>query len=130
MGHEAGRRIVRDGATVRRPMGPWSPAVHRLLGHLETVGFPTPRLLGIEGDVEVLSWIEGVSGADGWSMVVPLEGLRRWARFLSGYHAAVAEYRPGEDSEWSSGVSGCGPDQIVCHGDFGPWNGVWHEDQI
>src|SRR4051794_15572276 len=29
---------VRVGGTVRRPTGPWTPAVHRLLGHLASAG--------------------------------------------------------------------------------------------
>jgi hypothetical protein len=32
-----------------RPMGPWSPAVHEYLRHLETAGFEgSPRVLDIE----------------------------------------------------------------------------------
>jgi len=27
---------------------------------------------------------------------------------------------------WSSGPGTCAPGEIICHGDFGPWNGVWH----
>ncbi|WP_218827191.1 hypothetical protein [Actinoplanes regularis] len=34
------RRVVRIGDTVRRPMHPWSPTIHELLRHLESVGSP------------------------------------------------------------------------------------------
>jgi hypothetical protein len=34
------RRVVRVGETVRRPPHPWSPTIHALLRHLESVGFP------------------------------------------------------------------------------------------
>jgi hypothetical protein len=54
-------RIQRVGATVRRPLAPWSPAVHGLLRHLEAAAFPAPRVVRTEGDSEVLSWIEGES---------------------------------------------------------------------
>ena len=38
--------VVRIGDTVRRPAGPWTPAVHALLGHLHATGFPgAPRPL-------------------------------------------------------------------------------------
>jgi hypothetical protein len=41
--------VVRLGDTVRRPMGPQSPFVHRLLRHLEAVSFDgAPRLLGVD----------------------------------------------------------------------------------
>jgi len=31
--------VVRKGQTVRRPAGPWTPAVHALLAHLHAAGF-------------------------------------------------------------------------------------------
>ncbi|HEX7992420.1 MAG TPA: phosphotransferase, partial [Streptosporangiaceae bacterium] len=118
-------RVERIGATVRRPLGPWSPAVHGLLRHLEAAAFPAPHVVGTEGDYEVLTWIEGESGADGWARIVPEAGLRRWARFLRRYHDAVRGYRPAPGTEWASGPGTCGPGEIICHGDFGPWNAVW-----
>ena len=51
--------VVRVGDTVRRPAGPWTPAVHALLTHLHAAGFPgAPRPLGIdEHGREVLTFI-------------------------------------------------------------------------
>jgi hypothetical protein len=41
--------VVRVGDTVRRPAGPWTPAVHALLDHLHGVGFHgAPRPLGLD----------------------------------------------------------------------------------
>ena len=56
--------VVRVGETVRRNAGPWTPAVHSLLRHLEYVGFTgAPRALGIdERGREVLSFLEGECG--------------------------------------------------------------------
>ena len=52
--------IVRRGDQLLRPMGPWSPAVHEYLRHLEAAGFEgSPRVLGTEGDREVLTFIDG-----------------------------------------------------------------------
>ena len=50
--------VVRVGDTVRRPTGPWTPAVHALLVHLNAVGFcGAPRPLGFdEQGREVLSY--------------------------------------------------------------------------
>lgn len=123
-------RIQRVGATVHRPREFWSPAVHDLLRHLEQVGFPAPRVVGSVGGTEILTWIEGESGAAGWAKVVPLEGLSRWGRFLKTYHDAVADYRPAADAAWSAQTSGVASGEIVCHGDFGPWNGVWQGDRV
>src|SRR5262245_24987269 len=52
--------VVRIGETVRRPVGPWSPAVHSLLDHFEGSGFEAPRVLGTDiAGREILSFIEG-----------------------------------------------------------------------
>lgn len=52
--------MARRGGLLLRPMGPWSPAVHEYLRHLEAAGFDgAPRLLGTEGDREVLTFIDG-----------------------------------------------------------------------
>lgn len=123
-------RTQRDGDVVRRPMERWSPAIHGLLRHLEVVQFPAPRLVGVEDGTELLSWIEGESGSKGWAKIVPEDGLRRWASFLGRYHDAVRDYQPPANSEWSSGVRACAPGEVVCHGDFGPWNGVWRGEEI
>jgi hypothetical protein len=41
--------VVRVGDTVRRPINEWTPAVHALLKHLESVGFTgSQRVLGID----------------------------------------------------------------------------------
>jgi aminoglycoside phosphotransferase (APT) family kinase protein len=123
-------RVTRTGTTVRRRMEYWSPAVHDLLRYLQSVDFPAPCVLNTEDGVETLTWIEGESGPDGWAKVVPEPGLRRWARFLRDYHDAVAGYRPPADSVWSSGARGCSPGDIICHGDFGPWNSVWRGGDV
>jgi len=123
-------RIQREGSAVRRPANFWSPAVHDLLRHLETGGFPASRLLGITDDAELLTWIDGESGPAGWAKIVPESGLQRWAAFLRRYHDAVAGYRPPAGSAWSSGQGTCAPGEIICHGDFGPWNGVWRGERI
>jgi hypothetical protein len=53
--------VVQIGDTVRRPVGPWSFAVHALLRHFEAVGFDgAPRFLGIDDEGrEILSYVEG-----------------------------------------------------------------------
>ncbi|MFD4112191.1 aminoglycoside phosphotransferase family protein [Streptomyces niveus] len=121
------RRVVRVGDTVRRPVHPWTPAVHQLLRHLEGVGFPySPRVRGIDEEGrEVLTYLEGESGPQGWAKVVDDTGLVSFARFLRGYHDAVAGFRLPEGLSWCTRESGPGDGEVVCHGDFGPWNIVW-----
>jgi hypothetical protein len=123
------RRVVRIGDTVRRGTGWWTPAVHDLLSYLNQSGFSfAPAVHGFdERGREVLSYIEGESGRDTWRLVVPDDGLAALARLLRRYHDAVAGYRPPAASEWAYGVVPMGDEDIVCHGDFGPWNLVWRD---
>jgi hypothetical protein len=125
------RVVLRVGDTVRRPTYPWTPAIHQLLRHLELVGFPyAPRVLGIDGQGrEVLTFIEGESGADGWARVVDEQGLVAMAKLLRAYHQAVAGFRPDGAVTWAAYPAAVGADELVCHGDFGPWNLVWRGSQ-
>ena len=125
------RPVVRVGDTVRRPMQPWSPSVHEMLLHLEKIGFGyAPRFLGVDDEGrEVLSYVAGESGAAGWAKVVADEGLVAMARLLREYHEAVRGFRPAAAAGWAGYAGGFGADELVCHGDFGPWNLVWHGDR-
>ncbi|WP_460334687.1 aminoglycoside phosphotransferase family protein [Actinoallomurus acanthiterrae] len=125
------RRVVRVGDTVRRPTHAWTPAVHGLLRHLEDVGFPySPRVLGIDpDDREILTYIDGESGPQGWAKVVDDAGLMAFACLLRHYHDAVAGFRPSEEVGWFTGETGLGDDEVICHGDFGPWNVVWRGER-
>ena len=97
--------VVQVGDTVRRVPGPWSPAVHALLRHLEAVGFDgAPRFLGIdERGREVLSFVDGGTlrpDIPGWSEEL-LSGV---GRLLRRYHDAVADFVPPADAAWQVGV--------------------------
>jgi hypothetical protein len=55
----------RVGATVHRETGPWTPAVHALLRHLEAAGLEAPGVLGIDDEGrEVLTFVEGCAGVE------------------------------------------------------------------
>ena len=121
------RAIIIDGV-VRRATGYWTPAVHALLRHLKTTAFAryAPEVLGVDDDGhEFLSYIPGDCGADAWQHVVPDDGLRAFARFVRAYHDAVAAFVPALDAVWALGVRRPAAGEIICHGDFGPWNVVW-----
>ncbi|GGQ08074.1 aminoglycoside phosphotransferase family protein [Streptomyces roseolilacinus] len=124
----AHRTVVRVGDTVRRPVQPWTPAVHALLRHLQDVGFTrAPRVRGVDGrGREVLEYLPGESGPAGWAKVVPDAGLTAFARLLRDYHQAVREFRPPPGLLWCTGAGTADEDEPVCHGDFGPWNVVWN----
>lgn len=75
--------VMRIGDTVRRPAGPWTPAVHALLGHLHAAGFHGAlQPLGLdELGREVLTFISGtIPWPDNFRLLDPDDRLRGVAR--------------------------------------------------
>lgn len=124
------RKIERIGNEVHRPTHYWTPAVHDLLNYLQSVGFKySPKVLGFDdGGREVLSYMPGESGKAGWFKIHSDKGLGNFAKLLREYHDAIASYKPPNDSIWAYAEGGLQAGQIMCHGDFGPWNITWEGD--
>ncbi len=123
-------RPVLIGDTVRRRCGSGAEAIHSLLLHLESVGFPySPRFLGIDGQGrEILSYLRGTSIMRPWpSKYRSLEGIKDAARVVRLYHEAVASFRPSKGSVWFNGRTELLPGEIIIHGDLGPWNMIVDE---
>ncbi|WP_410671392.1 phosphotransferase [Amycolatopsis sp. cmx-4-68] len=116
--------VVRVGQTVRRPSGPWTPAVHSLLAHLHAVGFTgAPKPLGIDDkNREVLSFIPGtVAWPDHFDMLEPDKRLARVAQIIRDFHDAVTGFIPPSDARWQILIPANGSD-IIAHHDLAPWN--------
>nr|WP_241562353.1 phosphotransferase [Streptomyces hoynatensis] len=121
--------VVRAGETVRRPAGPWTPAVHALLDHLHHAGYrAAPRPLGIdEQGREVLTFVPGDTlWPERMDRLAPVERLRRVARLIREFHDAVADFSPPADAEWRTVIAPDG-DEIIAHHDLAPWNLVVDE---
>jgi hypothetical protein len=118
-------RIIRVGDTVRRPAGYWTPAVHALLNHLDRVGFESvPRVIGVDADTEILSFVDGVTPARESSDWISDGVLTSVGRLLRRYHDAVATFRPPTWARWqSTSIPTTGT--IVCHNDLYPGNVVF-----
>ncbi|TQM72789.1 phosphotransferase family enzyme [Thermopolyspora flexuosa] len=117
--------VVRVGDTVRRPSGPWTPAVHALLAHLHEVGFRgAPRPLGIdERGREVLTFVPGeVVWPDRFALLDPPDRLARVARLIREFHDAVADFVPPPDARWQVLMPPDGETDIIAHNDLAPWN--------
>src|SRR6478735_9465127 len=127
-GNVGGAVLVGD--TVRRPTGPWTPAVHELLDFLAAAGLPhVPRVLGIdERGREILSYLPGE--------VVPIgerelsDGqLASAAAWLREYHRVVAGFPRGR-RRWRFVEAALQPGQIVCHHDSAMYNMAFDGDEL
>lgn len=107
--------VVRIGETVRRPSVHATQTMRDVLVLVEREGFDAaPRWLGFdEHGRDVLSYIDGDTYSDCRAIVWSDRQLIASATLLQRYHAATA------------GSAVAGADEIVCHGDFGPWNLIW-----
>ena len=116
--------VRRVGDTVVRSGGPWTPAVHALLRHLEAVGFRgSPRVIGEGVDSEGRERLSFLAGEPvhphGWSDA----GIAELGRLLRELHDAGSTFRPPRDAEWQPWFTRAdGPHAVFGHGDLGPWN--------
>jgi Phosphotransferase enzyme family len=113
--------VVRVGDTIRRLTGPWTPTIHRYLNHLAAGGIDwIPRVVGIEGDREILTFVEGE---------VPLYPLPQWVwsdlaladagRLLRALHdASIGFDQTAASWQWSVNE----PVEVIRHNDFAPHN--------
>jgi aminoglycoside phosphotransferase (APT) family kinase protein len=109
------RGVVRVGDTVRRPPEHASQLMRHVLVHLEEVGFDAaPRWRGLdEKGRDVLTFLEGETFSDTRQLRWSDGQLAAAGALLRRYHDAVA------------GTDLAGASEVVCHGDFGPWNLIW-----
>ena len=128
---QALRPIEIEGGVVTRPASTWTPTVHAFLRHLRSQGLScVPEPLGVEGDVERLAVIEGDAGGAGWQHQHSYDGLRSAARLLRRVHDASIGWEPPDGAVFRAPHSTSGPVPVVwCHGDFGPWNVVWRDQE-
>jgi len=125
---------VRVGDTVRRAAGPWTPAVHALLVHLAGKGFGgVPRPLGLDGQGrEILTFLDGqtVGSSVPWPDWAHAEDtMAQVARWLRGYHAAVADFVPPASALWRMGGQ-WRHGQVIGHNDAAPYNAVWRAGRL
>jgi hypothetical protein len=121
--------VVRVGDTVVREAGGWTPAVHRLLDHLERKGAQgVPRVRGrTDEGREVLSFVPGT--VPSWPLPAWLwhdEALVSSARLLRRIHDASAD--ADRTGPWRSPVHE--PQEVVCHNDFATYNLVFDGDGV
>ena len=123
--------VVRVGDTVRRPLHPWSEAVHGLLRHLEAQEFDgAPRFLGVDDHGrEMLTFLAGEVGA--YPLPTPMwsdEVLIGAARLLRRFHDATLGYAAPEGAEWQFAYPDPTCHEVICHNDVAPYHLVFVAD--
>ncbi|MEY2472458.1 MAG: hypothetical protein QOK28_1787 [Actinomycetota bacterium] len=131
--------VVRVGDTVRRPIGPWTPAVHALLHHLEGRGFTgAPRVLGFDDQGrEILEYIEGEVQWPDNGRLDDVALLHRIGAMLRAFHDAVADFYPPSRAVWRFPEMAADAEPfvdergvIVCHNDTAAWNIVATDKRV
>jgi hypothetical protein len=117
---------VRIGDTVRRPTGPWTPAVHALLGHLATRIPHVPRVFGYDDlGREILAYLPGrVIDIDTEMLTVGQIGsIVTWTR---AFHRAVGDFaHPGPWRYFPM------PSRtLIGHNDIAPYNVCFDGDDL
>lgn len=122
-------RVEREGGTVLRDAGPWTPTVHRYLRHLAlagVVGIPEP--LGVEDGRERLTFLEGdvpVYPLPAW--VWTDDVLEQAGRRLRELHDASVGFAL-DGAVWRSPTKV--PAEVICHNDFAPHNLAFHDGAL
>lgn len=120
-GGASGAGVVRVGDTVRRPRRYVTSALREVLQHLERAGFDAaPRWLGVdEQGRDILTWIEGDTLVERGRMHPYIGEPPNRITFddvqLTAVFALLRRYHDTFDEE------------VICHGDYGPWNLVWRD---
>jgi aminoglycoside phosphotransferase (APT) family kinase protein len=128
---EGGRKnkIARSQNTVHRPAGFWSKAVHDLLNHVRAQGFlGVPQPLGFDDDGnEILTFLVGeVSNYPLSATASSIEALTSAAKLLRSYHDATVSFLENKEEPYSWMLPPRDPAQVICHGDYAPYNVVLH----
>lgn len=122
-------RIVKINNTVHRPAGKWTKQVHKFLTYIRQRGFVlAPNPLGFDkktGD-EIVSYIPGdVINYPLTANASSIDALKSAACLLRSYHDATltfVELCNYDNKLWQLPVRL--PVEIICHGDFAPYNVV------
>lgn len=120
--------VVRAGDTVRRPTGPWTATIHRLLDHLAAAGFDgAPRAHGVDAEGrEILDFVPGEVAHYPLPDFARTDAtLRAVAGLLRRYHDATVGFVAPADAVWQ--LPAREPAEVICHGDAATYNCVFRD---
>lgn len=116
--------ISKQGDVIHRPANSWTKDVHNFLNYLHDCGFnQVPKPVGIEGDTELVSFVQGDvhnEGLPAW--MLSDETLVELAHYIRKFHDLGQVYvkRLSGDETWMLPIKE--PVETMCHGDLAPYN--------
>ena len=123
------RPVMIDTDVVTRPASEVSETAHSYLAHLRVKGLGcVPQPIAIRDGVETLHYLDGATVGDGWYHQHTEQGLVSAARLLRRIHDAGRDWTPPASAVWGAQPV-AGDDVVFCHGDPGPWNFVWRDQE-
>lgn len=119
-------RVVKQGSSVVRRTGAWSPFVHKLLTYLTAAGFrASPVLLGSDGETERLSFLEGEVGNYPLKPYMQTDAmLVEAAALLRRLHDLTQNFVVPADVAFQLPIRTTAH-EVICHNDFAPYNCVF-----
>lgn len=125
--------VTRKGDVVFRNGGEWVPAVHAVLDYLDKNDFLySPKPLGTAPDGrEMISFLPGKSMMRPWRQpMLNDDGLIQAAKMLRSLHNITQNLTFSDNTKWQFITAGKNTNQIIRHGDLGPWNTLWQGDKL
>jgi Ser/Thr protein kinase RdoA (MazF antagonist) len=121
-------RVIKVGDTVRRPAGTYTPAVHALLTHIARSGFDhAPNVVGLDGDTEVLTYLDGDAAIDpmpDWALSTG--ALLSVGALLRAFHDSAASF-DANGWTWQRQIPLRWQGRLVTHNDTHPANVIFRD---
>ncbi|MBA3869054.1 MAG: aminoglycoside phosphotransferase family protein [Anaerolineae bacterium] len=125
-------RVIKEGHTVIRNSGVWSPFVHALLTYLTTAGFKeSPVFIETIGDQERLSYFEGDVGnypLKPYMQSDPI--LVESAQVLRRFHDLTQKFVIPQHVALQLSIKLTSAQDVICHNDFAPYNCVFQDGHL
>jgi thiamine kinase-like enzyme len=125
-------QAVKEGETVLRRTGAWSPFVHALLRYLTAAGFTeSPVLVETTETQERLSFIDGEVGHYPLKPYMQTDAiLVEAAKLLRRYHDLTQNFVIPAGANFMLPLDPAAPYEVICHNDFAPYNCVFRDEHL